>query len=70
MELGGDILCAQKLEQPTIPQGHCLLVNIPYMNAMGSIMCREFGPIFMAGPKGDTPNASPEEIVGPNFRPY
>ena len=24
MELGGDILCAQKLEQPTIPQGHCL----------------------------------------------
>ena len=25
MELGGDILCAQKLEQPTIPQGIKLL---------------------------------------------
>ncbi len=27
MELGGDILCAQKLEQPTIPQGHCLPIS-------------------------------------------
>ena len=32
MELGGDILCAQKLEQGTIPHASLLLLSIRYLH--------------------------------------
>ena len=62
MELGGDILCAQKLEQPTIPQGVGLLIYISTLTT--NLYTLTIGPAkkqpSLAGEPG-TPSVSARE---------